>query len=97
MIQASKMTKLVFALIALVGITVNSYGQTTPAKKIAPPLTVQIPAGSKALKGTAKAALVKADGTLDMRYKANREAAKAKPKLKKDGTPDMRYNRNKKQ
>ena len=35
--------------------------------------------------------------TSDMRYKANKEAAKAAPAgpTKKDGTPDMRYKANK--
>lgn len=40
----------------------------------------------------------KADGTPDMRYKANKDAAKAAPAtthLKKDGTPDKRYKENK--
>jgi len=43
--------------------------------------------------------LLKKDGTPDMRYKANKDAAKtattpAGP-LKKDGTPDMRHKANK--
>lgn len=39
----------------------------------------------------------KKDGTPDMRYKANKEAAKKPPvHTKKDGTPDMRYKENKK-
>lgn len=39
----------------------------------------------------------KKDGTPDMRYKANKEAAKpAAGPTKKDGTPDMRYKANKK-
>lgn len=40
----------------------------------------------------------KKDGTPDMRYKASKEAAAAKPAgpLKKDGTPDKRYKANKK-
>lgn len=40
----------------------------------------------------------KKDGTPDMRYKENKEAAKAVPvgPVKKDGTPDMRYKENKK-
>jgi len=40
----------------------------------------------------------KKDGSADMRFKANKEAAKAAPAgpLKKDGTADMRYKANKK-
>jgi hypothetical protein len=40
----------------------------------------------------------KKDGTPDMRYKSNKDAAKAKPAttpVKKDGTPDKRYKENK--
>lgn len=33
----------------------------------------------------------KADGSLDMRYKANKEAVRAAGPRKKDGTLDMRY------
>jgi len=41
---------------------------------------------------------VKKDGTPDMRYKQNKDAAKPAPKgpTKKDGTPDMRFKENKK-
>ena len=38
---------------------------------------------------------VKKDGTPDMRYKENKEAAKPVGPLKKDGTPDKRYKENK--
>lgn len=40
----------------------------------------------------------KSDGTPDMRYKANKEAAKKKAQghVKKDGTPDKRYKENRK-
>ena len=46
------------------------------------------------------AAPTKKDGTPDMRYKANKEAAKTAPAApaaptKKDGTPDKRYKENK--
>lgn len=39
----------------------------------------------------------KADGSLDMRYRKNKELVnkKAKGPRKKDGTPDMRYKKNK--
>ncbi|MDE3234899.1 MAG: hypothetical protein KGO81_03015 [Bacteroidota bacterium] len=52
-------------------------------------------------KATTKAAAkpaagpMKKDGTPDMRYKANKEAAKPAGPIKKDGTPDMRYKANK--
>ena len=38
---------------------------------------------------------LKKDGTPDMRYKENKEAAKKTGPTKKDGTPDMRYKENK--
>lgn len=39
---------------------------------------------------------LKKDGSPDMRYKENKDAAKPAPKkLKKDGTPDKRYKDNK--
>ena len=46
-------------------------------------------------KSAAQAAPKKADGTLDMRYKVNKEKKKASGPLKKDGTPDKRYKANK--
>jgi hypothetical protein len=63
------------------------FAQTTPAA----------PAKAKTEK-TAKPAAgpTKKDGTPDMRYKANKDAAKTPPQhMKKDGTPDMRYKENK--
>jgi hypothetical protein len=45
---------------------------------------------------TAAAGPTKKDGTPDMRYKANKDAAKTPPvHLKADGTPDKRYKENK--
>ena len=38
---------------------------------------------------------LKKDGTPDMRYKENKEAAKPAGPTKKDGTPDMRHKANK--
>ncbi|MBI3883949.1 MAG: hypothetical protein HY305_07030 [Sphingobacteriales bacterium] len=46
-------------------------------------------------KANSTTAKLKADGTLDMRYKENKEAKIAGPK-KADGTADMRYKANKK-
>jgi len=47
---------------------------------------------------TTSAGPTKANGTPDMRYKTNKEAAKnpQPAHVKKDGTPDMRYKENKK-
>ena len=74
---------LLFALVGLCG------AQTTPAK------TAQTkPATTKS---TTAPGPTKKDGTPDMRYKANKDAAKNQPAgpTKKDGTPDMRYKANK--
>ncbi len=46
-------------------------------------------AGKKKQPATTQAATLKADGTPDKRFKANKA-------LKKDGTPDMRFAKNKK-
>jgi hypothetical protein len=80
------MKKLVFLVSLLLMLTGISFGQTTPktAKKTATTATAAGP--------------TKKDGTADMRYKSNKEAAKAKTTthLKKDGTADKRYKENKK-
>ena len=62
-------------------LTVGSMAQTKKAEAAKP--------------AKAAAAPTKADGTPDMRYKANKEAAKPAGPTKKDGTPDMRYKENK--
>jgi hypothetical protein len=80
------MKKSFLAALLLVLVNMAGFAQTTPKKAVTP--VVVTPAKP--------AAPVKADGSLDMRYKANKEAAKTAPKLKKDGTPDKRYSRNKK-
>ena len=49
----------------------------------------------KEAKAESKNPKLKKDGTPDMRYKENQEAAKAQPPLKKDGTPDKRFQQNK--
>jgi predicted lipoprotein with Yx(FWY)xxD motif len=65
----------------------------------------QAPATTKTAKKPTSAAsakpaattVTKKDGTADMRYKANKDAAKTPPvHAKKDGTPDKRYKENKK-
>lgn len=91
------MKKLLVALFSMLAIAGTSMAQT--------PATAQKPAKAKTAATTAKkettaattVAPAKKDGTPDMRYKANKEAAK-KPAVhtKKDGTPDKRYKENKK-
>ena len=63
----------------------NVNATSKPSKQVAKP----VPAVNQDKK-------VKKDGTLDMRYKENKEAEK-KPiaPTKKDGTPDMRFKENK--
>jgi len=77
---------------ALTGMT---FAQTTPAK--AKPEKATKPATTATTKAPAAAAgPTKKDGTPDMRYKANKDAAAAKPvHLKKDGTADKRFKENK--
>jgi hypothetical protein len=76
------MKKLILIASLLLAFTGISFAQTTPAKKDA--------------KTTTAAGPTKKDGTADMRYKANKEAAKAKPvHTKKDGTADKRFKENK--
>jgi hypothetical protein len=75
-----------------------NFAQTTPAastKKTPPAKTAVAPKPAPAATGTA-AGPKKKDGTADMRYKANKDAAKAPPvHTKKDGSADMRYKENK--
>jgi hypothetical protein len=83
-------------LLAFAGFT---FAQTTPAKTKDPkakPATAATTANQPKPATTAPGP-TKKDGTPDMRYKTNKDAAKAKPAgpLKKDGTPDMRYKANK--
>jgi hypothetical protein len=82
----SKLIYLVVFLCFLFGVTsTNAQTRTKSAK----PVVVN------QQKSSAK---VKKDGTPDMRYKQNKDAAKPAPKgpTKKDGTPDMRFKENKK-
>ena len=74
------MKKLILAFAFMLAFTGFTFAQTTPAKKT----TTTTTAGPK-----------KKDGTPDMRYKTNKEAAKPTTHLKKDGTPDKRYKENK--
>jgi hypothetical protein len=81
------MKKLILIASLLLGMSGILSAQTTPAKST-----------SSAKTATTKPATgpTKKDGTPDMRYKANKEAAKTPTQhLKKDGTPDKRYKENK--
>lgn len=75
------MKKILLVLFACCLFTVGSMAQTTKTAS---------PKSAKAAVGPTKA-----DGTPDMRFKANKEAAKPAGPTKKDGTPDMRYKENK--
>lgn len=75
------MRKLMFALVALLGLTLSINAQDK-SKKVPPPPP---PKETKAP--------LKKDGTPDKRFKENKAP---KGPLKKDGTPDKRYKENKK-
>jgi hypothetical protein len=103
------MKKFLIASVAMLGITVASFAQATPAtkevkeekpkmevvkkeKEISPAKVVEMNQ-PKAAAAVDAAAPLKADGTPDKRYKANKNK---KGLLKADGTLDMRYKKNKK-
>jgi hypothetical protein len=96
------MKKMFIAFILLLGFNLYSHAQATPAQT--PPAktkkTTTTPKTATATTPkTATAGPTKKDGSADMRYKANKDAAKAAPATthtKKDGTPDKRYKENKK-
>ena len=94
------MKKIFLALTLIAGISFSSIAQSTPSKDKKPATTTAKPATATAAKpATAAAGPTKKDGSADMRYKANKDAAKAAPATthtKKDGTPDKRYKENKK-
>jgi hypothetical protein len=85
------MKKLLIAFCMLLGFATASIAQTTA------PTQPKSKAAKKATTTTkaATAGPTKKDGTPDMRYKANKQAAKPAGPLKKDGTPDKRYKANK--
>jgi hypothetical protein len=66
-----------------------------PAKKVTTTVDKEVKTDNKA--NPPAGVPTKKDGTPDMRYKENKEAAKAVPAgpTKKDGTLDMRYKENK--
>ncbi len=79
-------------LLAFAGFTFAQTPAATTAKKPKATTTATKPAAT----ATPAAGPKKADGTPDMRYKANKDAAKAPSQhLKKDGTPDKRFKENK--
>src|SRR5258708_27563311 len=101
------MKKMFIALILLTSLNLYSHAQATPAqtppakaKKPATPTTAPKTAPTAAVSKTATSATAtktktagptKKDGTADMRYKSNKDAAKAAPATthtKKDGTAD---------
>ncbi len=79
-------------LLAFAGFSFAQTPAATTAKKPKATTTASKPAATT----TPAAGPKKADGTPDMRYKANKDAAKTPPQhLKKDGTPDKRFKENK--
>jgi len=82
------MKKIILIASLMLAFTGLSFSQTAPKKKEAEKKEV---AAKKPAAGPTKK-----DGTADMRFKANKEAAKAKPvHVKKDGTADKRFKENK--
>jgi hypothetical protein len=81
-------------LLAFVGV---NFAQTTPAKPAKKAKTAKTTTVATAKPATTTTAgPTKKDGTADMRYKANKDAAKTPPAhLKADGTPDKRFKENK--
>lgn len=78
------MKKIILIASLLLAFTGISFAQTAPAKKTTTAKTAAAPGPTKK------------DGTADMRYKANKDAAKAQPvHVKKDGTADKRFKENK--
>ena len=86
------MKKFLFAALLLLAGT-GMFAQAKPKKDTAKTATAKVAAGTK----TTASGPTKKDGTADMRYKANKDAAKPAPAgpLKKDGSADMRYKANK--
>jgi hypothetical protein len=89
------MKKVLLIASLLMTLTGMTFAQTTPKKAKAPK-----PAAAATASTTAKPAAgpTKKDGSADMRYKANKDAAKTAPAathVKKDGTPDKRFKENK--
>jgi hypothetical protein len=97
------MKKLFLTLAVALGFSAASFAQTAaPATVKAPPLAVKqstpkkikVTPATRPAPAASATAKMKADGTPDMRYKANKPVVAPGPK-KADGTPDMRYKKNK--
>ena len=92
------MKKIICILMALLIMGSPSFAQNKvaqpPVKKNTTP-TAKDAAKVKATEVKPAATKMKKDGTPDMRYKENKDAAKPAGPLKKDGTPDKRYKANK--
>jgi len=90
------MKKLFLIASLLMTLTGMTFAQ---AKKPKADSTAKKTATTATKPATKAAGPTKKDGTADMRFKANKDAAAAKPAatthVKKDGTPDKRYKENK--
>jgi hypothetical protein len=80
------MKKLLLAFAFMLAFSGLTFAQTSPAKTDKKKTTTAATTTAPGPK--------KKDGTPDMRYKTNKDAAKT-THLKKDGTPDKRYKENK--
>lgn len=92
------MKKLLIALVLFLGFTGFTVAQK-PAAKMETKKTTKVEVAktpAKVVKMDKEVAKTKKDGTLDMRYKENKEKMKPVGPVKKDGTPDKRYKANKK-
>ncbi|MFL5740014.1 MAG: hypothetical protein ACJ75B_07345 [Flavisolibacter sp.] len=102
------MKKLLLITVLMFGIHAFGFAQTkgkqatktdqTTTRKVTAPKKTQTATVSSTTATTAGSSVkTKKDGTPDMRYKENKEAAKTKTTahVKKDGTPDKRYKENK--
>ncbi|MFT3687410.1 MAG: hypothetical protein QM783_21220 [Phycisphaerales bacterium] len=97
------MRKLMFALVALLGLSLGANAQDKSKKTPPPPPPKEAKAPLKKdgtpdkrfKENKETKAPLKKDGTPDKRFKENKEA-KPKAPVKKDGTPDKRFKENKK-
>ena len=80
-------------LVAFIAFLCLSFVSNAQDKKAATPKSTTSKKAAPAAKPAAGP--LKKDGTPDMRYKENKEAAKPAGPLKKDGTPDKRFKANK--
>ncbi len=95
------MKKLMIAACMMLGFagiaTAQQAVKATPGKKAKMEMVKKDAPAAKVVKMEKAAPAMKADGTPDMRFKANKgKAAKATGPTKKDGTPDKRFKANKK-